>query len=116
MNTKLNKRKTKRQFCYVPVEAKKGTPFDKICTVDISRDGIGFISQKRVKVDEKVAIAVELTSEGKTALVLGQVKWIREMPQSAEYRLGIKFTNILVQGSKAILKSYFGKKANKIII
>ena len=40
----VNQRSEARYNCFVPVEGKEGSEFDRTKTLDISRHGIGFLS------------------------------------------------------------------------
>ena len=105
----MNKRKNQRLNCLVPVDSKRGSIFDEACTVDFSKGGMGFLSRHNIPINKKIAIELDLESEGEPVLVIGQVKWVRPIENSDQYRIGVYFDSI-VQGSKARLNSYFVKK------
>ena len=50
-----------RKECHVPVESKEGTAFDSSQTIDISTGGVGFVSRKKVPINTKMAIEIDLT-------------------------------------------------------
>ena len=100
------RRKNDRQLCLVPVEGKQGSPFASTQTVNISRNGIGFISKKKIPIDKTIAVELDLPDQSGPALVLGKVKWVTPIPQSHFYRVGMLFTNDLSTGSKTHLKDY----------
>lgn len=99
MKPKMGKRRNLRQVCFVPVDGKVGTGFGNSQTVDISKGGIGLISRKPVTLDEKIAIELELVPDQDPVLVMGQVRWIRRIPESGNYRMGVKFAKALLKGS-----------------
>ena len=104
-----NRRKSERQTCLVPVEGKPGSPFASTQTVDISKKGIGFISKKKIPLDKKIAIELDLEGETEPALVMGQVKWVSRIRHSSYYRVGMLLTQDLSTGSRTYLKNYLQK-------
>ncbi len=95
MRTKANKRRSARKTCLVPVDAKKGSAFDKTQTIDISRGGVGFVSRGSVPVAEEIAVELELSPQEAPVLVMGQVKWIQADREKDTYRFGIEFGKVL---------------------
>lgn len=91
---KKDKRKLKRYPCFVPVESRKGTEFDRSQTVDISSKGAGFLSRRFIPVDTKMAVELNLSSQGDPVMAMGRVTWIRQIPDSDMYHLGLTFTEI----------------------
>ena len=108
MKKKSEKRKDERYKCLVPVESKKGTGFDSSQTVDISKNGIGFISPKSVSPNEKIAVEIVLSPETEPVLVMGLVKWVQRLSDSDQYRIGMTFADVL-RGSKSRLNKYLAK-------
>lgn len=106
MNTAANKRKNKREQCLVPVDGKEDGPFASTQTIDISKEGIGFISKKKIAKNKQIAIELELDEEGDPVFVIGKVKWVRAIPDSESFRVGLHFDDIL-RGSKSRLYKYF---------
>ena len=109
MINKSDRRRNERQICLVPVEGKQGSPFASTQTVDISKKGIGFISKKRIPLDKKIAVEIDLEGETEPALVMGQVKWVSRIPQSSYYRVGMLLTQDISTGSKTQLRDYLEK-------
>lgn len=101
-----NKRKEQRQGCFVPVEGKEGSAFDQTQTVDISRNGIGFVSSHPHEINEKVAIEIQLKPNTEPVLVLGVVKWVRKISDTDQYRIGLNFEEVL-SGSPTRLNKHF---------
>ena len=101
-----NKRTEPRRDCYVPVEGKPGSTFDQTQTVDISRNGIGFVSPHPHQINEKVAIEIQLKPNAEPVLVLGVVKWVRKLSDSENYRVGLNFAEVL-SGSQTRLDRHF---------
>ena len=95
MSKVKDQRKSKRYQCYVPVEGKEGTSFSSFRTVDISRDGIGFISDQPIPVDEKIAVEIALTPDSDPVLVMGVVKWVRKITDADQFRIGMTFSDVL---------------------
>ena len=101
----MNRRKNKRVTCLVPVEGKKGGIFDHTQTVDISKTGMGFISDHKIPLNKKIAIELDLNTEN-PVLVIGKVKWVRPFNQSETFRVGLHFEDIL-NGSHSRLNQHF---------
>jgi len=101
-----NKRKTERVTCLVPVEGKEGSIFDCTSTVDISKSGIGFVIQKKIPLNKKIAIELNLDQEDDSVLVIGKVRWVTSIAESGNYRIGLSFTDVKY-GSKSRLNKYF---------
>jgi len=99
MEDYINKRKTPRFDCDVPVDCKDGGMFEAAKTVDISRDGIGFLSDRAVPLNERVAIELVLKPDTEPVLVIGEVKWVRKIPRSSNYRIGLNFADV-IEGSR----------------
>lgn len=97
-----NKRKAPRFDCLVPVEGKQSSVFSSTKTTDISRDGIGFLSNHPIPLNERVAIELALKPDAEPVLVIGQVKWVRKLSDSDQYRIGLTFADI-IDGSKDFL-------------
>lgn len=99
MENVANKRKSARFDCYVPVNGKEGAAFSSTKTVDISRDGIGFLSNHAIPLNEKVAIELVLKPDTEPVLVIGEVKWVRKISDTDQYRIGLTFADI-IDGSR----------------
>ena|SRR3989338_8289348 len=95
MKIKANKRRSARRICSVPVDAQKGSAFDKTQTIDISRGGAGFVSRGSVPVAEEIAVELELDPLEASVLVMGHVKWIQADREKDTYRFGIEFGKVL---------------------
>ena len=106
MKVLSEKRKNKRYQCHVPVDSKQGSSFDSSQTIDISRDGIGFISPHAIPLHEKIAVEIALTPDSDPVLVLGMVKWVCKITDSDQYRIGMSFLEVL-SGSPRRLGKYF---------
>lgn len=91
MKRTQNKRESKRQSCWVPVDGKKGTTFASAQTVDISKGGIGIISKRKIPLDEKIAVEIDTAPNSEPILVMGKVVWVRKMTDEDRYRVGLKF-------------------------
>ncbi|MEI6438363.1 MAG: PilZ domain-containing protein [Candidatus Omnitrophota bacterium] len=112
MNDLSNKRKSPRFDCYVPVDGKQGSAFSSTKTVDISRDGIGFLSNHPVPLNERIAIELALKPDTEPVLVIGQVKWVRKVSDSDQYRIGLTFSDI-IDGSKDFLNDSLSRRVSK---
>jgi len=104
----INKRRSKRYSCAVPVDGKKGTAFDESLTLDISKGGMGFVSAVRIPLNKQIVVQLDLTPDGEPVLVIGQVRWVSEMSDASGYRVGMSFKDVL-SGSKSRLNQYFSK-------
>lgn len=69
--------------------------FSSTRTFDISRDGIGFLSDHAIPVHEKVAIELALKPDGEPVLVVGEVKWVHKLSDSGQYRIGLSFADVI---------------------
>ena len=108
MKTKTaDNRRHGRQLCLVPVESKEGTAFDKVQTIDISRGGIGFLSKQAIPLNEQIAVEIELAPDADPVLVVGRVQWVRKVSDSDNYRIGIKFVDILMADYRSRLLKHF---------
>jgi c-di-GMP-binding flagellar brake protein YcgR len=94
-----NKRKSARFDCGVPVDGKEGVAFSSTKTIDISRDGIGFLSNHAIALNERVAIELVLKPDTEPVLVIGEVKWVRKISETDQYRIGLTFADI-IDGSR----------------
>jgi c-di-GMP-binding flagellar brake protein YcgR len=99
MDNFSDKRKTRRFNCFVPVDGKEGSHFSATKTVDISRDGIGFVSSRALPVNEKIAIELALKPDTVPVLVIGEVRWVRKISDSDQYRIGLTFSDV-IEGSR----------------
>jgi len=106
MGYKIESRKNERVTCFVPVDGKSGSAFDESQTIDISRGGIGFVSKKPIPLDEMIAVEIDVSPEDDPVLVMGKVLWVSEISESKEYRIGMQFGDILLDGSRERLKKY----------
>ena len=109
MTNKSERRHNERQLCLVPVEGKQDSPFSSTQTIDISNRGIGFISKRKIPIDQRIAVELDLENQIEPALVMGQVKWVSRIPRSSYYRIGMLLTDDLTTGSKSHLKEYLQK-------
>ncbi|HLF19034.1 MAG TPA: PilZ domain-containing protein [Candidatus Omnitrophota bacterium] len=103
-----DKRKAQRVACLVPVEGKEGGPFDLTKTTDISKSGIGFVSDKKIPLNKEITIELDLDQKQEPVFVVGKVQWVHPIAQSQRYRIGLSFFDIL-HGAKSRLEKYFNK-------
>ncbi len=104
-----NKRKNPRHTCTVPVDAQKGGPFNASKTVDFSQGGLGLISDHKISLNKEIAIQLDLSEEGQSALVVGRVQWVSPIAETNNFRVGVVFKD-MVQGSRANVKDYLRNK------
>ena len=104
-----NKRKILRHPCTVPVDGKPGGPFESSKTVDFSESGLGLISNRRLSVNKEIAIQLDLSEDGHSALVVGKVQWVTPIAETNHFRIGVAFKEML-QGSRANVKGYLREK------
>ena len=103
-----NKRKLQRVSCWVPVDGKQGGFFQQTRTVDISKSGIGFVSHKKIPLNQRIAIELDLSQEDEPVFVIGKVRWVYPIARTGHYRIGLSFTDFK-QGSKSRLEDYFNQ-------
>ena len=104
-----NQRSEPRYDCFVPVEGKSGSEFDRTRTVDISRHGIGFLSSQTIGINQKIALEIVLKPNTQPVMVIGVVKWVRKIEDSEQYRVGLVFSEV-ISGSPSRLDKYFSSK------
>lgn len=100
MKSVMNKRRAPRKDCRVPVESKEGTAFDFSQTIDISEGGVGFVSSRYIPANTKMFIEIALTPQGDPVLAVAHVQWVSRIPGSKNFRVGMKFDDIM-SGSKS---------------
>lgn len=105
-----NKRKMLRHTCTVPVDGKQGGPFESSKTVDFSQGGLGLISNRKISLNKEIAIELDLSAEGHSALVVGKVQWVNLIAETNHFRIGVAFKEML-QGSRANVKGYLRGKS-----
>ncbi len=94
MNAQENKRKNKRHHCYVPVEGKRGEPFAGSQTIDISSDGAGLLINSFVQVKSEMPVELDVAPSSDPILTMGEVRWIKRIPNSEQYRVGLYFKDL----------------------
>ncbi len=94
MNKAAERRKEQRLDCFVPVDAKNGSKFSKTQTMDFSKNGIGFLSKVAIPLNERIAIEIELNDKGESVVVVGRVKWVRQLTGTEQYRYGLQFEKL----------------------
>ena len=94
MNKSQERRKALRQRCLVPVDGKQDSIFGKSQAIDFSKTGMGFFSSVSIPLQTKVAIEIELNSQGESVVVVGRVKWVRQLTDSEAYRYGVQFEQL----------------------
>ena len=109
MKNKSEKRKNERRRCLVPVESKKGSSFEQTQTVDISKNGMGFISSHLISFQQKIPVEISFSPQSDPVLVVGKVQWVRPLSGTKRYRGGMAFLDVL-NGSQSRLKKYFQKE------
>ena len=105
MSAAVNHRSEARHNCFVPIEGKEGSEFDRTKTLDISRHGIGLISSRSVGINQKIALEIVLKPNTEPVMVIGVVKWVRKLGSSDQYRVGMVFSEI-ISGSSTRLDKY----------
>lgn len=108
MQSVADKRKDKRLPCLVPVDSKSGGPFDHTQTFDISKRGLGFISDHKIPLNKKIAIELDLYASGDPVVVVGRVKWARPINGTSKFKIGLYFESLL-QGKRSQLSDYFNE-------
>ena len=101
-----NKRRNKRLTCVVPLEGQEGGVFDSTNVIDFSKGGLGFISSRRIPVNKRIPIQLDLQEDDMPVLVIGRVKWTRAINGTGQFRIGVTFEEVM-HGSKTRLQKYF---------
>ncbi len=107
MEKTAEKRKDVRHRCFVPMDGENSI-FGRSETVDLSKNGIGFISSAALSVKQKIAIELELTPEGESVLVVGRIRWVRAVNGSQKFRYGLQFVK-MPTGTRSRLTQYLHK-------
>ena len=107
----LNKRRSRREVCLVPVDGQKGSDFDNTKTVDLCKGGIGIISHHKIPLNKEITIALDLAVDQDPVFVVGKVKWIYPISES-EFRLGVAFEEVK-KGRTKLTKYFAGKEKAK---
>ena len=94
MNKAQERRRARRKQCTVPVDGKQDSVFGKSQTMDFSKTGMGFFSSVSIPLQTKVAIEIELNAQGESIVVVGRVKWVRQLTSSEAYRYGVQFEQL----------------------
>ena len=110
-----DKRKSKRFSCLVPVDGREGSSFTDTKTIDISRDGIGFVSNHAIPLNEKIAIELALRPDSEPVLVIGEVKWVRKLSEVDQYRIGLTFSDVIDGSREELDESLAGRFARRNI-
>ena len=79
--------------------------------VDISAEGIGFVSEIAIPVSTELEIKFHLIYEESvksSMFVYGQVRYCRSLVEFGRYRIGVEFTNIK-QEDRDIIKGFVRK-------
>jgi hypothetical protein len=109
MNTRIKERRNCRHDCLVPIEAKTKSAFGNAQTIDISQGGLGLILKQAIPVGQTIAVELDLAPEQDPVLVVGEVRWVRKLFGSTQYRAGILFKKILVSPTPHRLRKYLSK-------
>ncbi len=67
------------------------------------------ISNRRLSVNKEIAIQLDLSEDGHSALVVGKVQWVSPIGETNSFRVGVAFKDIL-QGARSNLRSYLRSK------
>jgi len=105
MSAAVNQRSETRYHCLVPVEGKEGSEFDQTKTFDISKHGICLVSSQNIPINQKIAVEIVLKPNTEPVVVIGVVKWVRKLGVTEQYRVGMKFSEI-ISGSSTRLDKY----------
>jgi hypothetical protein len=103
-----NHRTAPRLNCEVPIDSSSGNIFAGTQTVDVARGGMGFVSDHEIPVNQQITVELELEKGAPPVFVIGKVLWVKQIPETGQYRIGMSFVD-MVKGSKSRLDKYFGK-------
>jgi len=83
-------------------------------TSDISRGGIKFLVNKFIPKDSRLKVKIALDETNITIEALVELVWIRELPYSGSYEIGVRFIDIPQKDTDHLLgciKSFVNKKS-----
>ncbi|MDP8212880.1 MAG: PilZ domain-containing protein [Candidatus Zapsychrus exili] len=106
MIDQTNKRKHERLSCVVPIEARADSFFRNVKTTDLSKGGVGLVSEFEVSIGQEIAIEIQLGKSSDSVLAIGKVQWVELNSNQLNYRIGMHFKEVL-QGSKSRLNKFF---------
>ena len=75
---------------------------DWLYTVDISKGGLRFATDRRMKKNERLRIDMIRRNPGESISLCGVVRWVQHVDDSAEYHVGVEF----VEGDDRSLKAW----------
>lgn len=87
------------------MESKIGGGLDLTQTIDISKKGLGFVSAKKMPINKKIPIEIDL-SEDSSILVIGKVKWSKAIKGTELFRIGLNFETV-EKGCQTRLNQFF---------
>ncbi len=105
----INKRKSKRVNCGVPVDGSKDSLFDQTKIVDFSEEGIGCVSTHAIPISKEITVELDLNEKQEPVFAVGQVKWVRHVSNSDNFRIGMSFKKML-KGTKSRLVRFCSTK------
>ena len=108
MKIQPNKRKAPRMECPVPVDGQTGSSLNQTKTIDLSKTGMGFISRHPFRINQTIAVELDLVKDEDPVFVFGQVRWVTPIMKSEHFRIGLQFVDYLGK-SKNRLARHFAK-------
>ncbi len=104
----MNKRENTRHDCCVPLMDERKESLRNSQTTNISKTGVGFVSARFIPMNTKMMIEIALSREGQPVLVQGKVKWVEQIPNSTNFRVGMNFQDIS-SSAQSRIDNYFSK-------
>lgn len=78
-----------------PIETYAGS-----LTKDISKSGIRFVSSEFLSIFTRLLLEISIPSFSRPIKAISKVAWIRKMPRSSQYNVGLQFMDMTEEDSK----------------
>ncbi|MFC1703398.1 PilZ domain-containing protein [Candidatus Omnitrophota bacterium] len=109
-----DRRRFAREDVHVPVryEIKASKQFGATLTKDISEGGIKMTLERFLPLHTEVKLNINLEEIATLVHALGSIAWLRQIPYSDRYQLGIKFLE-MDENYKKSLREYLRRRRLK---
>jgi c-di-GMP-binding flagellar brake protein YcgR len=93
-----------------PIEAYAGS-----LTKDISEGGIRFVSNEFLSIFTRLLLEISIPSFSRPIKAISKVAWIRKVPRSSQYNVGLKFMDMTEEDSKHLASFIVKSPAPKTV-